>query len=521
LLDDVVANYLDGLTEREFDAPLLSLLRSQGFDDVHLLHGAYEFGKDAIGKSDEPRTQYAFQSKAGNLGLPEWSSIRGQIDMLRLNDLAHPGFDRSLPRVGVLVLTGRLTGAAPLDVQEYQKRAAERDEPPLEVWDRDKLVRLIAASPSGALAGAIEAPFLELIGRIESGRTTESDVELFSRRWISEGAAEWRSFLEASIVANRLRHADRLDLSCFAALALLRGVWAAAHGTEPLTKIVDEQAAIARDIFIEYARELWEGCSDELLEPRALIGGDPDGIFVTYPVRCARLIELLGLLGLALDDGEERKEIATWLERFLANQPGSVHPISDRWAVSLIPALLLITSSAARGSALRELLRWFGDRYENDGLGLASSDAPPDVEVEFLLGNSLEHLNQHRRGTSYVAAVILDLAALLELPDVYDLAFNEVAAVDASPEVPIPNDDVAQYLVGAIPLDTSPRYAEHWSDRAGWEMAPHHDDDVQQYYLGRLGRYWDQLTLSVVTRDRHWVAGLRALRSTTEHLDLN
>jgi hypothetical protein len=513
LLDDVVGNYLDGLTEREFDAPLLGLLRSRGFDDVHLLHGAYEFGKDAIGKAGEPRTQYAFQSKAGNLGLPGWSKIRGQIDMLRLNDLAHPGFDSSLPRVGVLVLTGRLTGGAPLDVQEYQKRAAERDEPPLEVWDRDKLVGLIAASPSGALAGAIEAPFLELIGRIDSGRAAEIDLERFSRRWIADGAAEWRSFLEASIVANRLRHADRLDLSCFATLALLRAVWASAHGTEPLPQVVGEQAATARDMFIEYARELWEGCSEELLEPRALIGADPDGVFVTYPVRCARLVELLGLFGLALDDGEEREEVTTWLGRFLASQPGAVHPISDRWAVSLIPGLLLITSSAARGSTLQNLLRWLGDRYENDGLGLASPDAPPDVEVEYLLGNSLEHIHRQRRGTSYLAAVILDLAALLELPDVYDLAFNDIAAVDAFPAVPIPNDDVDQYLVtGAIPLDTSPRYAEHWRDGDDWRMAPHHDDDVERYYLGRLGRFWDHLTLSIVTRDRHWVAGLRALQ---------
>jgi hypothetical protein len=87
LLDVAVGNYLDLVTEREFDPALLALLRSQGFDDVHLIHGQFEFGKDAIAKTAKPRTQYTIQSKAGNLGLPEWASMRGQLDMLRLNEL--------------------------------------------------------------------------------------------------------------------------------------------------------------------------------------------------------------------------------------------------------------------------------------------------------------------------------------------------------------------------------------------------------------------------------------------------
>jgi hypothetical protein len=522
LLDGVVGNYLDSVTEREFDAPLLAVVRAQGFADVHLLHGQYEFGKDVIAKTaSDPVTQYVFQSKAGNIALADWAAMRGQLDLLRTNELAHPGFDRNLPRQAVLMVTGRLTGAAPLEAQDYIRQAEERGETPLEVWDRERLIELLATSPEAALATTAEGPFLELIGRIDAGRVAEGDIEEFSRRWVagSEPLA-WPSVIEASIIATRLRETDRLDLACYTALALLRSVWASAHEIDPLPEEVLEQVEVSRKMFIEYAGELWSRCSDEMFEPKNLIGSDTEGVFVTYPVRCMRLAELVGLYGLALD-GEDRRRVAEWLSNFLSAQPGATHPISDRWAVSLLPPMALIHSAVSSDfeeQLLRELVRWLGDRYQNDGLGLAAADAPPDEEVEYLLGASLEHVSRERRGTSYLAAVILDLASALELPELYDVAYNDIEAVGASPAVPLPNDDVSQYLVAGegvnVPLDTSPRYAEKWSESDGWRMAAHQDDDRGRFLLGRLERFWDQLAVSLVTRDRHWVAGFRALASS-------
>lgn len=516
MLDVAVGNYLDSVAEREFDPALLALLRSQGFDDVHLIHGQFEFGKDAIAKTAEPRTQYTIQSKAGNLGLPEWASMRGQLDMLRLNELAHPSFDRTLPRVGLLVLTGRLTGGAPLDAQEYRRVASDRNEPPLEIWDREKLIELMVSAPEAGLAGVAEGPLLELLGRIDAERVAEVDIELFSRRWVA-GAAPlgWGSILEAAIVANRLHAAGRLDLACFTALALVRGVWASSHGAEPPSQSVLEQAELVRLMFMGYAAELWAACTQELLDPRNLIGGDAEGIFVTYPVRVCRIVEMIGLYGLGLGEGDERAGVSAWLALFLDAQPGVTRPLSDRWAVSLLPPLLLVGTgaTATREAVLRGVVRWMGDRYEDEGLGLAASDATPEVEVEYVLGGTLEHIERERLGTSYLAAVVLDLAAVLELQDVYDVAFNDFEAVGIHPAVPIPRDNVGQYLVpGPTPVETAPKYAEYWSAGSGWQMAPHHDEDVNRYYLGRLGLPWDHLAVSLVTRDRHWVAGLRALR---------
>lgn len=64
-LHDVLDAYLAAVTEREFDAPFIGYLTAAGFTDIHQLHGAYEFGKDFIGRRDG--RQWAFQTKAGDL----------------------------------------------------------------------------------------------------------------------------------------------------------------------------------------------------------------------------------------------------------------------------------------------------------------------------------------------------------------------------------------------------------------------------------------------------------------------
>lgn len=121
MLDGVVDLYLQGVSEREFDMPLMALLISRRFYDIHKLHGLFEFGKDFIAKREDEGVvhQYAIQSKAGDINLSSWRSVRSQIDEARYNGIAHPSYSRSLPRKAILVTTGRLVGGAAGDAQEY------------------------------------------------------------------------------------------------------------------------------------------------------------------------------------------------------------------------------------------------------------------------------------------------------------------------------------------------------------------------------------------------------------------
>src|ERR1700730_10285137 len=104
MLGGVVDHYLQGVSEREFDMPLMALLVSRRFYDIHKTHGAFEFGKDFIAKREDDGVvyQYAIQSKAGDINLGAWRGVRSQIDEARYNRIAHPSYSQSLPRKVVL-----------------------------------------------------------------------------------------------------------------------------------------------------------------------------------------------------------------------------------------------------------------------------------------------------------------------------------------------------------------------------------------------------------------------------------
>ena len=141
-LADAVAAYVEGLGERQLDVPLLTLLRRLGFDHVHLVHGAFEFGKDIVARRQENGTeyQYCIQSKAGDLGSGEWRQVRQQVEAMRTGSVVHPGFDPSLPRRLVVVTNGRLKGGAGVEMQDYNRYHEARGEVAAELWDIDWLV---------------------------------------------------------------------------------------------------------------------------------------------------------------------------------------------------------------------------------------------------------------------------------------------------------------------------------------------------------------------------------------------
>jgi hypothetical protein len=514
MLDDAIAVFLAAVTEREFDEPLLALLRGAGFYDIHYLHGSYEFGKDIIARAERggTREQFVIQSKAGDLNLSGWTSVTGQLDLLRNDRHAHPNFDYTLPRKAVLVLTGRLTGAAAPAAQDYAARAVEKDETPLEIWDRERLTEMLIGSPDALLAGVADGPLLGLLAAIDDASVTEDRVESFSRFWLRSGdVPQPRSVVEAGLVATRLAHNGRRDLAAMTALCLLRAVWASAHGAEPAPTGAVEMADAARKLFLTYAEEIWADA--QVLEADSLVALNASGgYYSTYRVMALRLLEILSLLAIA--DARLRDEIATWICRFVNANPGSTQPLSDRWAVSLIPTVILLARQnrveAARYLGL--VAAWICDHHENDGLGLAPPDADPTAEIDYFFGSGLEHITRSRRFTSYLATVVLDLSAALELSSVYDDVRNDFLASDVSLGVPLPRDDDAQYQITRSDLiDTSPNYADEWSEGDEWRMAPHHDGDVRRYYLGRIGRIWDYLAICSVTRDRHSVAAIRAM----------
>ena len=152
-----------------------------------------------------------------------------------------------------------------------------------------------------------------------------------------------------------------------------------------------------------------------------------------------RLVEIIGLLGL-IEEGESdrRKAIVDFLLRLFQTNPGTSHPISDHWAVSLIPPVLLLAAAGYRQQVrdiLEHVIRWICDRYQGDNFGLAEAHSTPEEEVTYLLGTPFEHVTLQRRNASYTATVVLDLAAMMEMNELFELAINDFLAVNAMPPV--------------------------------------------------------------------------------------
>jgi len=498
------------------------LLRLRGFTDIHLLHGAFEFGKDFIAKRNEDgnKYQYTFQTKAGNINLSDWGGCRAQIDMLRTNSVAHSNFDKTLPRRARFVITGRMIGGAPIAAQEYREHLNALGETDFETWDRDSLVDQLAIDPvclSGSPLG-----LLQILGSRHE-QLNFVVLENYSRGWIRTAwnALNLRDAIEAAVIACHCRRQNRADLACYVSLMLLRSALATFHGQEPVPDTATLAMKTAKAQFRYYARQLWTDCRDHYLEQDEMVGTDPTPAgFATYPVRCLTVIEILGMLGLLElepnDDADFVRELASYLVSFIGANVGAAHPISDRWGVSLVPTVLLFSRLGENDAAqtlLRSCTKWVADYYDKDGFGLAGPHASPADEVLYLLGPPFEGLPLRRRSESYIASAILDLASVLEDADLYDLAINEFLAVDVVLPVIETDDDQGQYCLhaGKPRFEPNMPYQEYWKPANSWEHAPHHRREAEDRYAQRVYSAWNLLATSCVLRDRHFVKAWRSL----------
>lgn len=521
-LDDALDGYLRTVTEREFDATFISLLWAKGYSKVHQLHGAYEFGKDFIAQRDGQ--QWSFQTKAGDIGLSAWRQNRSQIEEMLWNEIAHPGFDPTLRRRAVFVTTGRLVGGAAPDAQQYEESLRKRSARPdstdraFEVWDRESLLEDFARTPGMSLQGWSEDPLRELLGMfadIDRRVVTVQTIERSTRRW-HEGQA-WQATLAASLAANRLSEIDRPDLACAVAYATARTAATLLHADR-----ADEGAVLAdasRSLFAGYARQLLDSSSGAMASPESLFRSGREVLGgVSYRVRCLTIVQTLGALGalhLAEGDEESFEEVSARLAEFVRDQPGAPHPISDRWAISLVPAA--ITLSRSHPSALQDWLRrvvvWVCDRHDREP-GLASVFADPLEEIEQLLGDPYEHLDVQSRRISFIATVVLDLLSALGVEGLYDDAYNDFMAVDIAFPVVEPTDEVGQYFLegDGVLLELNIRFdAEIAQATDGWKTAVHHRRCSDEFLLDKVGRSWELLACSLLLRDRHFLTATRRL----------
>jgi hypothetical protein len=497
MLDGVVDHYLQGASEREFDMPLMALLVSRGFYDIHKIHGAFEFGKDFIAKcedNDGVLHQYAIQSKAGDINLGAWREVRPQIEEARYNGIAHPSYSRSLPRKAILVTTGRLVGGAAGDAQEYKDFLDRRNEISFEVWDQDELRGWLTRDPACGMASGMAAEMLAVIAAAEKGPISHQQLERYTRKWTA--IPLHRVAIEAAVIANKLRICRRADLAAITALCALR----AAHSqdTDPHARLF---SAAARQLHASYATGLLRTYQDAVAGPRSLLDRlNSTYPHFAYPVTCLRLAETLGLLAMAGHVEEDVAEDARLaVTAIVSKQPGIGRPLSDRWAVSLMCAALSTFRDSPDEVAelLKTVIVWIADSYENRP-GLASVDCSELEELEYLLGAALSHIEIRRRRISYLATMVLDLCVFFGFRDLYLAGVHDFHAVDLAPTILVADERAAKWGAGEFGIQSMPlvTYKEAWNSET--QFLPHQDTIGPKSLPA-----WDAVALACLPRNRH------------------
>lgn len=526
MLRNVLGDYLNNVKERDFDLPFMTLLPAMDFYDVHFTHGQVEFGKDFIAKrvEDGVEIQYSFQSKAGDIRQADWrNDVMGQMLESVLTGLSHPCFDRDLPHQAVLVTTGRLKGNAALGLQDLNGRIKDRfNAIPVALWDQEKLIDRLEAYGLGGIYRATASGFVSygnfyvLYGRSLQGNLSEREIERHSRYWL-DGSLDSRERLlgaaiEAEMIAARCVEHGFFYEAIHALLSALRVILHDLYRAEDPREIKQLQ-----EIYDQAVRKLYSRCSNYFSEVKQrwleaekdlvrIIEGP--GVMMTYPVHCARILELTGCLYFMESDNDAKEEIASFIQDFILREPGSAHIPSDRYAVSLVlPTIALYDSSWA--DSARELLHraavWLCDRYQ-EGFGLASSEAAPYTEVTTLFGYPFEFVSEKPSGGSFLASVICDLAAFLGDKQFYSDVVNDIKACRIFPLYWQALDTVGQFRIEGTDVITYPnvQYEDVVTEFDSFEFAEHIVHEPRSFRLAQIVGPLGFMTLMLLLRDRYF-----------------
>jgi len=539
MLRNVLEDYLSSIIERDLDYPLSALLQAMGFYDIHFTHGGVEFGKDFIAKrvEDGNEYQYAIQSKKGDINQELWrNKIRGQLEEAIVIDLSHPQFNTALPRKAILVTTGRLIGNAHLASQEFKaKLEAEKKVAALDFWEKEQLAQL--SEEFGFTGFHITAKGLAGFGQFYmtyskaiEGTLSDREIEEFSRLWIDEALDYrrriFRASLEAEIIAIKLLETGRYYEAISVYLALSRLVMAATYETaepfvtEILKEIVNDKILPLCKTFLEQFQSEWQEAEQDLIRlcvPRAAFP------MLQYLVWCARVTEIGGLYFFLTPDESEREKTIAFLLDFIGHEKGTAHIPGDRYAVSVVWPTLALLKGGKRDEALDFIKKgvvWLCDRLEQ-GWGLARYDADEKEETRILLGVPFDFIKGQKQRGSYLATVLADLAAFMEIAEFYGVVYNDIEACEVGYSYWQFPDTKAIFTIETEEVISYPNitHQESMNTFEDYEYSEHIKHEPDSFQITRKAGLNTLILLSVFLKDRYFPKMWRAILSDSAPVD--
>jgi hypothetical protein len=180
---------------------------SKGYTVLQIsTHGPLEQGKDIIARDRKGRL-HAYQMKCGDINLPEWRKIRGEIFDLISIPICNPAVSKTAPYTSYLVTNGRITEEVRRNIDDMNEDNKRRKlgRSFLKIIEMDELMTLFIDAerqlwPS-ELADTRE--FLNLLASDGAGLFPRESFCQFLKTWMFQGktsASTAKSLISASIV---------------------------------------------------------------------------------------------------------------------------------------------------------------------------------------------------------------------------------------------------------------------------------------------------------------------------------
>lgn len=256
--------------------------------------------------------------------------------------------------------------------------------------------------------------------------------------------------------------------------------------------------------YLAEIRRRWQEGRDLL----ALIGAETGAGMTVYLAQCSRIMEIAALVYFTASDAEEQLGVAGFLEEFVQVEVGCRHPLSDRYAIGIVYATLILCDRqryALSRMLLAEATTWLCDRYER-GMGLANIDADEVAETNTLLGYPFESVPIARATGSFLAAALGDLAAFLGDPVLYSAIINDIKACGIYPEYWQPQDTVGVCRIEGEDVIEYPniRYEDTLTDFREYRFAEHIGHEQGSFRVAEALGINSLVLLSIFLRDRYF-----------------
>jgi len=142
MLEKLIENWLISTNERGYMPAFCQLLVSQGYQLLYISpHGPDEAGKDIVARNPNSKLE-CFQLKNGDVSLPEFRKIEGELEELLKHPIIHPSVSTKERYSSLLVVNGRVND--PVRTRIKQRNDANWNESrstKLDYFQREQLIQ--------------------------------------------------------------------------------------------------------------------------------------------------------------------------------------------------------------------------------------------------------------------------------------------------------------------------------------------------------------------------------------------